>query len=49
LKDFPDSVEFNNETLIIKRIAIPKIKDIQRIPFEGIGKHEPLKFDLAGR
>ena len=24
------------------------IKDIQRTPFEGIGKPEPLKFDLAG-
>ena len=24
------------------------IKDIQRTPFEGIGKPEPLKFKLAG-
>jgi len=24
------------------------IKDIQRTPYEGIGKPEPLKFDLAG-
>lgn len=24
------------------------IKDIQRHPFEGIGKPEPLKFDLSG-
>jgi toxin YoeB len=24
------------------------IKDIQRTPFEGLGKPEPLKFDLAG-
>ena len=24
------------------------IKDIQRIPFTGKGKPEPLKFDLAG-
>ncbi len=24
------------------------IKDIQRTPFEGIGKPEPLKFDLSG-
>ncbi len=24
------------------------IKDIQRYPYEGIGKPEPLKFDLAG-
>lgn len=25
------------------------IKDIQRHPFEGIGKPEPLKFEFAGR
>jgi toxin YoeB len=24
------------------------IKDIQRTPFEGIGKPEPLKYDLTG-
>jgi toxin YoeB len=24
------------------------IKDIERSPYEGIGKPEPLKFDLAG-
>lgn len=24
------------------------IKEIQRIPYEGLGKPEPLKFDLAG-
>jgi toxin YoeB len=24
------------------------IRDIQRTPYEGIGKPEPLKFDLAG-
>jgi toxin YoeB len=24
------------------------IKSLQRTPFEGIGKPEPLKFDLAG-
>jgi len=24
------------------------IKDIQRQPFDGLGKPEPLKFDLAG-
>ena len=24
------------------------IKDIQRTPFEGLGKPEPLKFDLSG-
>lgn len=25
------------------------IKDIQRTPFSGIGKPEPLRFDLAGK
>lgn len=25
------------------------IKDIKRSPFDGIGKPEPLKFDLAGK
>ncbi|MFQ5638285.1 MAG: Txe/YoeB family addiction module toxin [bacterium] len=33
---------------ILKRIN-NLIKDIQRHPFEGIGKPESLKFDLSGR
>ena len=32
---------------ILKKINA-LIKDIQRTPYEGIGKPEPLKFDLAG-
>ncbi len=32
---------------ILKRIN-QLIKDIQRSPFEGVGKPEPLKFDLSG-
>lgn len=32
---------------ILKRIN-NLIKDIQRQPFQGIGKPEPLKFDMAG-
>ncbi|MGE5342566.1 MAG: Txe/YoeB family addiction module toxin [Candidatus Omnitrophota bacterium] len=32
---------------ILKRINL-LIRDIQRQPFEGIGKPEPLKFNLAG-
>lgn len=32
---------------ILKKIN-ELIKDIQRTPFEGKGKPEPLKFDLAG-
>ena len=30
------------------RRIIRLIKDIQRSPFEGIGKPEPLKYDLSG-
>src|SRR3989338_2026511 len=37
-----------NDRNILKKINI-LIKDIQRTPFEGIGKPEPLKFDLAGK
>ncbi len=32
---------------ILKRIN-ELIKDLQRSPFEGIGKPEPLKFDMSG-
>ena len=32
---------------ILRKINV-LIKDIQRHPFEGLGKPEPLKFDLAG-
>ena len=32
---------------ILKRIN-QLIKDIQRTPFEGLGKLEPLKFDMSG-
>ncbi|OGU15175.1 MAG: toxin YoeB [Ignavibacteria bacterium GWB2_35_12] len=32
---------------ILKKIN-ELIRDIQRHPFEGLGKPEPLKFDLAG-
>lgn len=32
---------------ILKKIN-SLIKDIKRTPYEGIGKPEPLKFDLAG-
>ncbi len=35
------------EKKILKKINA-LIKDIQRTPYEGIGKPEPLKFDLAG-
>lgn len=35
------------DKIILKRIN-NLIKDIQRQPFEGIGKPEPLKFNLSG-
>lgn len=37
----------HNNKLLIKRIN-ELIKVIQRTPFDGMGKPEPLKFDLAG-
>jgi toxin YoeB len=33
---------------VLKRIR-KLIEEIQKQPFEGIGKPEPLKFDLAGK
>lgn len=36
-----------NDRKMLRRINL-LIKEIQRTPFEGIGKPEPLKFDLAG-
>ena len=33
---------------ILKRVN-QLIKDIQRNPFEGLGKPEPLKFNMSGR
>lgn len=32
---------------VITRIKLP-IKEIRRTPFQGLGKPEPLKFDLKG-
>lgn len=37
----------NTDKKVLKKIN-ELIKDIQRNPFEGIGKPEALKFDLAG-
>lgn len=37
-----------NDTKILKRIN-ELIKDIKRSPFQGIGKPEPLKFELSGK
>jgi len=37
-----------NDKKILKRIN-QLIKDIQRSPFSGLGKPEPLKFELSGK
>lgn len=37
-----------NNTKLLKRIN-ELIKDIERTPFQGIGKPEPFKFNLAGK
>mgnify|MGYP006282979791 CR=1 FL=1 len=37
----------NEDRKVLKKIN-ELIKDIQRTPFEGKGKPEPLKYDLAG-
>ena len=44
-KDYLDWQQTNRK--IVQRINL-LIKDIQRHPFEGIGKPEPLKFNLTG-
>ncbi len=38
---------FNSDRKILRKINI-LIKEIQRTPYEGTGKPEPLKFDLSG-
>ena len=43
-----DYVAWQNEDKRVLRKINELIKDIQRTPFEGIGKPEPLKYDLAG-
>jgi toxin YoeB len=43
-----DYLSWQKEDKKILRKINDLIKDIQRTPFEGLGKPEPLKFDLAG-
>lgn len=43
-----DYVSWQRDDKKILRIINELIKDIQRTPFEGLGKPEPLKFDLSG-
>ena len=47
-KAWEDYISWQQEDKkILKRINL-LIKDISRSPFEGIGKPEPLKFELSG-
>jgi toxin YoeB len=43
-----DYTSWQTEDKKILRKINSLIKEIQRSPYEGIGKPEPLKFDLAG-
>jgi toxin YoeB len=43
-----DYVSWLSEDRKILKKLNELIKDIQRHPFEGLGKPEPLKFDLTG-
>ena len=43
-----DYVSWQSENKQMLRKINELIKDIQRTPFEGKGKPEPLKYDLAG-
>ncbi|MDZ7765675.1 MAG: Txe/YoeB family addiction module toxin [Melioribacteraceae bacterium] len=43
-----DYVSWQKEDKRILRKINELIKDIQKTPFEGIGKPEPLKYDLTG-
>jgi len=43
-----DYVSWQSENKKMLRKINELIKDIQRTPFEGKGKPEPLKYDLAG-
>ena len=41
-------ISWQKEDVNILRKINSLIKEIQRTPFEGIGKPEPLKFDFSG-
>ena len=46
---FDDILYFSKNDLKIVKKIFELIEDIQKTPFEGIGKPEPLKHDLKGR
>jgi len=43
-----DYISWQREDKNLLRKINNLIKDIQRTPFEGLGKPEPLKYDLSG-
>ena len=43
-----DYISWQSEDKIMLRKINELIKDIQRTPHKGLGKPEPLKYDLAG-
>lgn len=43
-----DYLSWQKEDKKILRMINELIKDIRRTPFDGIGKPEPLKYDLSG-
>ena len=43
-----DYISWQKEDKKILRKINELVKDIQRTPFEGMGKPEPLKYDLTG-
>jgi len=47
-KAFENFIEWSGENKTIHAKIIELIKDIQRNPFSGIGKPEPLKHELKG-
>ena len=47
-KAFENFIEWSGENKKIHAKIIELIKDIQRNPFSGIGKPEPLKHELKG-
>ena len=43
-----DYISWQSEDRKVLKKINNLIKEVQRTPYEGIGKPEPLKFDLAG-
>lgn len=43
-----DYIYWQREDMSVFKRIHALIKDMQRTPFHGIGKPEPLKFDMAG-